>query len=182
MFLIFSISGFAQKSRSIQFDMGISQTHKDFFQLYNGIIDIGGGYHLGLTKNIFAGLSFHVNYLNRKNTKMRAVVYKPKINLQYYIHITKGIAIVPGLSGGYALINIRNSEYGYSELQKGLNLEAELKTMLTRQAKTDFYLFGRFDYIYLGKDTEFTLLNHYRNVYLTSFGIGINIKSYGKKK
>jgi len=171
VFLIFSICGLAQKSQSIQLDIGISQTHKDFFQLYHGIIDLGGGYHLGLTKNLFAGVSFHVNYLNRKNTKMRAVVYKPKINLQYYIHITKGIAVVPVLSGGYALINIKNSEYGYSDLQTGLNLEAELKAMLTRQAKTDFYLFGRFDYIYLKKDTEFTHLSHYRNVYLTRINI-----------
>ena len=34
----------------------------------------------------------------------------------------------------------------------------------------------------VNKDPDFTQLNYYRNVYLTSFGVGLNIKSYGGKK
>ena len=180
--LLISISGFSQKARSLQVDIGLTQTHKDFFQLYDGVVEVGAGYHFGLTKNLFAGGSFHFNYLDRNYTKSRTFVYKPKINLQYYFHISRGFAIVPGFAMGYALVQFKNSEFNYNDLQQGINIEPDLKLLWTRQAKTEFYLFGRFDFIYLNKDTDFTRLNHYRNIYLTSFGVGVNIKSYGSKK
>lgn len=180
--LLFSISGFSQKTQSLQFDIGLTQTHQDFFQLYDGVFEVGGAYYIGLTKNLFTGLSFHMNYLSRKNTKARTLVYKPKVNLQYFIHISRNFAIVPGLAAGYALVRLKNSEFDYKDLQGGGNFATDLKVVWTRQQKTEFYFFGRFDYIYLKKDTNFTQLNYYRNIYLTSFGMGINIKSYGRKK
>lgn len=180
--LFISISGFSQKARSLQFDIGLTQTHNDFFQLYDGIVDVGAGYYFGITKNLFAGCSFHFNYLDRNYTKSRAFVYKPKINLQYYFHVSRGFAIVPGVAAGYALVQMKNSEFSFNDLQQGINIESDLKLLWTRQAKTEFYLFGRFDFIYLNKDSDFTQLNYYRNVYLTSFGVGVNIKSYGGKK
>lgn len=180
--LLFSISGFSQETHSLQFDVGLTQTHQDFFSLYDGVIEGGGAYYIGLTKNLFTGLSFHLNYLSRKNTKAKTLVYKPKINLQYFIHISRSFAIVPGLSAGYALIKLKNSEFDYRDFQSGGNVGTDLKFVWTRPLKTEFYFFGRFDFIYLKKDAEFTQLNYYRNVYLTSFGLGINIKSYGRKK
>jgi len=182
LLVFFSVSSFAQNNRIIQFDLGLAQTHKDFFRLYDGIFELGGSYHFGVTRNFYTGISFHINYLNRNNGDMRVLVYKPKINLQYYFHVSKGIAIVPGISVGYSLLQMKNNEYDFSDLQNGVNLCPDLKIVFTRQAKTEFYLYGRFDYIYLSEDKAFTKLNNYRNVYLTSFGLGINIKSYGQKK
>ncbi len=131
---------------------------------------------------MFGGFSFHFTYLDRSYTKSRTFFYKPKINLQYYFHLSKRFALVPGFAVGYALIQLKNSEFNYNDLGQGINIEPDLKLMWTRQAKAEFYLFGRFDFIYLNKDSDFTQLNHYRNVYLTSFGVGVNIKSYGRKK
>lgn len=166
----------------MQVDVGLTQTYPDFFQLYDGVLEVGGTYNFGLTKNLFGGGSIHINYLNRNYAKSRTFVYKPKLNIQYNIHISKGLALVPGLAMGYALIHLKNSDFSYSDWQSGLNIEPDLKFVWTRQSKTEFYFYGRFDFIYLSKDPDFTQLNHFRNVYLTSFGIGINIKSHGGKK
>jgi hypothetical protein len=127
IFLFFTTSGFSQKANSIQFDLGLTQTHNDFFRLYDGIVDFGGGYYIGLSKNLFSGLSFHINYLNKKNTKSRALVYKPRINLQHKFHISKRIALVPELSGGYSFLQLRNNEFDYKDFQHGPNLETVIK-------------------------------------------------------
>jgi hypothetical protein len=123
-----------------------------------------------------------MHYLNRGNAESRSLVFKPKIGMQYFIHVSRSFAVVPGLSAGYALVQLRNKEYYYKDLQGGGNLGTDLKIIWTRPLKTEFYFFGRFDFIYLSKDTEFTTLNRYRNVYLTSFGVGVNIKSHGREE
>lgn len=77
---------------------------------------------------------------------------------------------------GYSFVNISNGDYDYAETQNGFNTGAELKFIWYTQGKVDYYLFGRYDFIYLNEDISFTLLEYYRKVQLTSFGFGIKIK------
>jgi hypothetical protein len=157
-------------------DAGLTQTYKGFFYLFDGIVDVGAGYNHHLVKGLFAGPSLHLDFLNRKNTSGRTLVYKPKVNILYEIQITNRFGIVPVASVGYSFLNISNKEFGYKETQQGINLSGDLRFIWKTNDRLDFYIFGRYDYIFLDKDEEFTRLDYYRNVYLTSFGIGIKIK------
>lgn len=83
---------------------------------------------------------------------------------------------------GYSFLNISNGEFNYTEIQKGFNTGAELKFIWYSQASVDYYIFGRYDFIYLDEDLSFTQLEYYRKVHLSSFGIGIKIKPKNKLK
>jgi len=43
--LFLFVSAFSQKKNYFNVDLGLTQTHKGFFYLFNGIIDIGAGYN-----------------------------------------------------------------------------------------------------------------------------------------
>ena len=171
------ISVNAQEKRNITIDLGLSQTYKGFFYLYSGIVEVGAAYNHHIVKNLYGGASFHIDYLSRSNSSARTIVYKPKVNLNYDFKITSWFRINPMVFAGYSFVNISNAEYDYSETQKGFITGTELKLILHSTSPVDYYLFGRFDYIYLKKDLNFTHLEYYRKVYLTSFGIGVKIKS-----
>lgn len=83
---------------------------------------------------------------------------------------------------GYSFINLSNGEYNYAETQNGFNTGAELKFIWYSQAKVDYFIFGRYDFIYLDEDLNFTHLEYYRKVHLSSFGIGIKIKPQKSEK
>lgn len=174
--LAFSLSLFSQENKNFTFDLGLSQTYKGFFYLYDGLVDIGIGYNIKLTGNLFGGLSFHVDYLNRKNTPAKTFVYRPKLDLFYRFNVSPRFSIVPVVSVGYSFLNLVNKEFDYSETQQGINTAAELRFAWNTKKRIDYYLFGRYDYIYLDKDEDFTRLEYFRNVHLSGFGIGIKIK------
>ncbi|MBN2172946.1 MAG: hypothetical protein JW731_02360 [Bacteroidales bacterium] len=178
IFFIFycSTNLFGQQRGYFYADAGMSQTYQGFFYLFDGIVDIGGGYDYHLLNNLYVGPSLHFDFLNRKNTSGRTLLYKPKLNILYEIKVAKRFYITPVASIGYAFFNISNKEFNYKEIQQGIMLGGDLRLTWKTQEQLDFYLFGRYDYIYLDKDDNFTLLEYYRNVNLTSFGIGINIK------
>ena len=168
---------FTQKASNFQIDAGLTQNHQGFFKLFDGTLDAGAGYNLKLLQDLYGGLAFRIGLLNRENTTSRAIVYRPQLNLHYYFHVTKNVAIIPLVSVGYSFLNLSNKEFGYKELQSGFNSGGELRILWERERKLDFFLFGRFDYIYLDRDESFTRIEYYRKIYLTSFGMGIRIKS-----
>ena len=170
------ISIFAQEKRNVTIDLGLSQTYKGFFYLYNGVVEVGAAYNHQIVKYLYGGVSFHIDYLSRSNSAARTIVYKPKLNLNYNFKVTPWLSINPMVFAGYSFVNISNGEFNYAETQKGFNSGVELKFIWYSPASVDYYLFGRFDYIYLKNDLDFTLLEYYRKVYLTSFGLGIKIK------
>jgi hypothetical protein len=173
-FSCFSIS--AQESQQVTIDMGLSQTYKGFFYLYNGIVEFGLTYNHQIIENLYAGASFHLDYLSRNNSSARTIVYKPKVNLNYNIMTTSWLSINPMVFAGYSFVNLSNSEFNYVETQNGFNTGAELKFIWYSKAKVDYYIFGRYDFIYLDEDLSFTRLEYYRKLHLSSFGIGIKIK------
>ncbi len=166
----------AQEKRNVTINLGLSQTYKGFFYLFNGIVDVGAAYNHQIIKGLYGGASFHIDYLSRSNSSARTIVYKPKLNLNYNIKTTSWLSINPLVFAGYSFVNISNGEYNYAETQNGFNTGAELKFIWYTQGTVDYYLFGRYDFIYLNEDKSFTLLEYYRKVHLTSFGIGIKIK------
>ncbi len=176
LFLI-PILGIAQKASNFQFDLGLYQNHQGFFKLYDGIIEAGAGYNMELIDGLYGGMAFRMGILGRKGTSGRTAIYKPGLNLHYYIHLSGKLAIVPLASISYSLLNISNKEYNYRELQTGWSPGAELRMYWKRDRKIDFYVFGRFDYIYLDEDKDFTQLEYYRQVWLTAFGLGLRLKS-----
>ena len=171
------LSGHAQRTSNLQFDLGLVQNHKGFFKLFNGIAEVGAGYNRELARNFYAGAHLRLSVLSRSGTTNRLAIYKPGLNLHYFISLTEQFAIIPVISAGYSFLSISNKEYGYREMQSGFNPGAGLRFLWMRQRKIDFYLFGRFDYIYLDEDVEFTRMGYYRQIYMTAFGIGIRIKS-----
>jgi len=170
------ISLTAQEKRNVTIDLGLSQTYKGFFYLYNGIVEVGAAYNHQIVKSLYGGVSFHLDYLLRSNSAARTIVYKPKINLNYNFKINSWFSINPMVFAGYSFVNISNVEFDYAETQKGFNSGAELKFIWYSQASVDYYIFGRYDHIYLKDDINFTQLEYYRKVHLSSFGIGIKIK------
>lgn len=174
--LIVVIHLFSQEKRNVTIDIGLSQTYKGFFYLYNGVVEIGAAYNHHIVKSLYGGVSFHIDYLSRSNSSARTIVYKPKLNVNYDFKITPWLSINPMVFAGYSFVNLSNVEFDYAETQKGFNSGVELKFIWYSPASVDYYLFGRYDYIYLKKDINFTHLEYYRKVHLTSFGIGIKIK------
>lgn len=174
LFSFISIS--AQEKRSVTIDLGLSQTYKGFFYLYSGVVEVGAAYNHQIVKSLYGGASFHIDYLSRSNSSARTIVYKPKLNVIYNFKITQWFSINPMVFFGYSFVNLSNGEYQYTDTQKGINSGVELKFIWNSPASVDYYIFGRYDYIYLKEDVNFTLLEYYRKVYLTSFGIGIKIK------
>lgn len=170
------ISLTAQEKRNGCIDIGLSQTYKGFFYLYNGVVEIGAAYNHHIVKSLYGGVSFHIDYLSRSNSSARTIVYKPKLSVNYDFKITSWLSINPMIFVGYSFVNISNAEFDYAEIQKGFNSGVELKFIWYSPASVDYYLFGRYDHIYLKKDVNFTLLEYYRKVHLTSFGLGIKIK------
>jgi hypothetical protein len=180
LFLVLSmtaLTAFSQRPANVQVDLGLVQNHKGFFKLFNGVMEAGIGYNRELTGNLFAGASLRISMLARKGTTNRLAVYKPGINLHYYVHLSERFALVPQASAGYSFLSISNKEYGYQETQSGWNSGAELRLLWMTRKPLDFYLFGRFDAIFLNEDEDFTRLGVYRQVFMTAIGLGIRIKS-----
>jgi hypothetical protein len=180
--IFISLIGHSQERQCFTFDLGVSQNYKGFFTLYKGIIDAGGSYNQKIVGRVFAGASFHVEYLKRTNTTSWTIIYKPKINLQYNLKVTPKIYLTTLVAIGYSFVSLSNKEYSYQEMQHGVNPEAELRFSWRTSGKTDYYLFCRYDYIYLAKDENFTHLEYYRRLQLTSFGLGIKIKRLQESK
>jgi hypothetical protein len=172
---VFSLTGFTQKDNRLSFDIGLPQTYKGFFYLYNGIIEVGGAYHLNPLKNFHAGGSMHINFLNRNPETGRSIMYKPKLSLYYTINIDKKFQLIPTVAGGYSFVSISNKEFDYSEIQSGLSISPELKLSWKNDKRVQYYLFGRYDFIYLNEDLNFTHLEYYRRVNMTCLGLGIFI-------
>lgn len=172
---VFSLTGFTQKDNRLSFDIGLPQTYKGFFYLYNGIIEVGGAYHLNPLKNFHAGGSMHINFLNRNPESSRSIMYKPKLSIYYTFNISEKIQLIPTVAGGYSFISISNKEFNYSETQSGLSISPELKFSWKNDTRVQYYLFGRYDFIYLNEDIKFTYLEYYRRIDMTSFGLGIFI-------
>ena len=171
------LCSFSQEKKYFSFDLGLSHNHKGFFSLYSGIIDVGGCYNLNIMGIFYVGASFHLDYLKRTNTSSGTIIYKPKINLHYNFKITQRIYLTTLAAFGYSFVTISNKEYSYKETQHGINPGAELRILWRTQGKTDFYVFGRYDYIYFAKDEDFTQLEYYRRMHLSSFGLGIKINN-----
>jgi len=184
IFFIFILSGSSLLSQKNYFnvDLGLSQTYKGFFYLYDGVIDAGAGYNHHLIDHFYGGFSFHIDYLNRSNTSARTMVYKPKASLSYDINIGSWFAINPVVFVGYSFLNLSNKEYNYTENQNGINCGGELRLVWRTENRVDLFIFGRYDYIYLTEDINFTQLEYYRRVHLSSFGIGLKIKSRREAK
>ncbi len=176
LLLILSFSGFSQRESDWTIDIGLTQTYPGFFNLYNGSVDMGIGYSVKLTGELFVGGYFGVQFLKLDGTQSKTIVYKPKLNLNYRFRIGNSFSIISWFSVGYSFLNIKNSEYNYTDTQSGLNISPELKFLWNTQTRIDYYFYGRYDYIKLSKDAGFTHLEYYRNIDLTSFGIGIVIK------
>jgi len=174
--------GFSQGNSDWSVDIGLTQTYPGFFNLYKGSVDMGTDYRMKLKGNLFAGAGFWVQFLKLNGTQSKTVVYKPKLNLEYRFGVSKSFGIVPSISAGYSFMNLKNNEYGYSSTRSGINISPGLRFVWKTKLRTDFYVYGRYDYIKLAKDEEFTKLDYYRNVNLSSFGIGVIIKQkkYGQ--
>lgn len=178
----FYLAIFAQEKRNVTIDLGLSQTYKGFFYLYNGIVEVGATYNHQIVKSLYGGGSFHLDYLSRSNSSARTIVYKPKLNFNYNFKINHWFSINPMVNAGYSFVNISNGEFDYTETQMGFNAGVELKLIWYSQASVDYYFFGRYDHLYLKEDVNFTLLEYYRKVHLTSFGLGIKIKPKKESK
>ena len=174
LFSYFSLT--AQEKQNVTIDLGLSQNYKGFFYLYNGVVEFGLTYNHQIVKSLYGGASFHIDFLSRSNSSARTIVYKPKVNLNYNFKTTSWSSINPMVFVGYSFVNISNGEFNYAETQKGFNTGAELKFIWYSKAKVDYYFFGRYDFIYLNEDLNFTQLEYYRKLHLSSFGIGIKIK------
>jgi len=175
--ILLTISGFAQNAAWFDADIGLLRNHEGFFKLFDGVVDVGAGYHFPLIKQLDGGIAFHMGVLAYRNTPSRAMIYKPQLNLNYFVHITSRFAIVPEVHGGYSFIGLSNKEYNYTEAQSGLNAGGQLKCLWVTDKKLDYYLFGRYDFIHLSKDPDFTHLEYYRKMNLFSFGLGLRFKS-----
>lgn len=175
-----SLNTLAQEKSNISVDLGLAKSHKGFFYLYQGVVDMNIGFNRKLLKGLYAGAAFQTEYLRLKNTVARTFVFKPKINLHYRIDFSGKFSLVPWVSVGYSFLQIKNKEFDYSDNVAGWNLGPELKFIRKTKTQVNYYIFGRYDYIYIGKDPGFTQLEYFRNVHLSSFGIGVFIKP--KKK
>lgn len=177
MVLFFANTAFSQGRHFFSFDAGLSQNHKGFYILYSGIINIGGGYNIRIIRHFYAGASLHLDYFKRINTTAGLIIYQPKVNLNYNLPVSDRIDLVTKIAGGYSFLRNSNKEYNYKEIQSGLNSSAEIQILWKTRDKFDFYLFGRYDYIYLDRNEDFTRLEYYRKVNLTCFGLGVRIKN-----
>jgi hypothetical protein len=166
-----------QGASFVNADVGLTWNHQGFFKLYNGIVDAGAGYHISLFNELYGGLSFQAAFLNYKNTPARSAFYRPQFNLLYSIHISPRIAVDPVVAIGYSFVRITNIEYAYAQTQAGINYSANLKLRWKSSGKIDYYIFGRYDYIYLNKNEAFTQLDYFRQIQLFAVGIGLQIKS-----
>ena len=174
--ILISLNSFSQERNNISIDLGLANTHKGFFYLYQGMVDVNIGYNLKLWKGLYGGAAFQTEYLKLNNSQARTLIFKPKINLHYNINFSEKLSLVPWMSVGYSFLQIKNKEFGYSDNVAGLNLSPELKFVRKTKSRVNYYIFGRYDYIYLSEDPEFTKLEYFKNVHLTSFGIGIYLK------
>jgi len=177
-----SIPAISQEKHYFGIDAGLTQTYKGFFYLYDGIVDIGASYHRNIMKGLYGGGSFHIDYLSRGNTSSRTLVYKPKVNMGYHIKAATWLTINPIAFIGYSFVSISNKEFDYGETQTGINSGVELRVVWNNKSRLESYIFGRYDFIYLSKDASFTQLEYYRKVHLSSFGIGVKIKSKKETK
>lgn len=176
LFIFYAGYCFSQPDKYWNVDIGLLQNHNGFFKLYDGVLDIGFNYNHKLVGSLYGGAGFYLKFLNRKNTTSRTTFYNPKVNLHYVIKLSERLALTPQGAIGYSFVNLSNKEFNYSEIQSGFNTTAELKFHWLTEEKVDYYIFGRYDFTWLNNDADFTLLDYYRKINLTSFGIGIRIK------
>lgn len=167
----------AQEKNAISLDIGLLWNHKGFFTLYDGVVDVGGGYHHRISGGLYGGVSVHAGFLRRQGTPMRNTILRPGLNVQYQFQLSERFRLIPKVNAGYALLFVSNDEFEYIETQSGWNPGAEIRVLWKQEIPVDLYLFGRFDYIYLSKDENFTKLEYYRNIYLFSAGLGFWIKT-----
>ena len=166
-----------QSASFVNVDAGLTWNHQGFFKLYDGIVDAGAGYHISLFKELYGGLSFHTAFLNYKNAPARSTFYRPKVNLLYSMHISPRIAVDPVIAFGYSFVRITNSEYAYAQTLAGINYSANLQLRWKSSGKLDYYIFGRYDYIFLNENEAFTQLDVFRQIQLIAVGFGLHIKS-----
>jgi hypothetical protein len=178
LFIVFiAVSGYAQQWSFITVELGLLRNHQGFFRLYDGVVDAGAGYQFSIFNKLYTGASFHAGFLNFKNTPARSVLYRPNINLQYSIHLSPRFVLDPMAGIGYSFVKITNNEFDYKEILSGMNYTGTLKLRWKSSGKLDYYVFGRYDFIYLNKDEEFTQLEYYRRIQLFAFGMGLHIKA-----
>ncbi|MEZ5196312.1 MAG: hypothetical protein R2764_07925 [Bacteroidales bacterium] len=96
------------------------------------------------------------------------MVYKPKINFGYHFKIASWLTINPLVFIGYSFLSLSNKEFEYTEMQKGINSGTDLRLVWNNAYRLELYLFGRYDFIYLSEDENFTRLEYYRKVHLSS--------------
>jgi len=165
----------AQAKKGWGFEAGLINNHQHFMELYDGILELGVGYDFFVHRNLSAGAMINTGWLRRTNTNSAATTFRPKLNLRYSIQLSSKIDLIPEASMGYSMLSFRNSEFDYNEIQSGINTSAGLRMLWDYNQKTSLFVFGRIDYIYLSKDNDFTRLEYFRDVYLTTFGIGLKI-------
>ena len=51
--LTFTLSVFSQEKSNFSFDLGLSQTYKGFFYLYDGVVDVGIGYNIKMIGGLY---------------------------------------------------------------------------------------------------------------------------------
>ncbi|MCB2221442.1 MAG: hypothetical protein KQI35_13665 [Bacteroidetes bacterium] len=176
IFVVLTVSGQAQQSSFITAELGLLRNQNGFFRLFDGIVDAGVAYQFSILNKLYGGASFHAGFLNYQNTSAKSVLYRPHLSLQYSIHLSPRIAMEPQAGIGYAFVRITNQEYNYKNMQTGVNYSGTLKLRWKSEGKLDYYLFGRYDFIYLNKDDDFTQLEYYRRIQIFAFGLGLHIK------
>lgn len=177
MILLVPVAAYPQKGSNFHVDAGLVQNHQGFLELFDGVVGVSGGYNHELVNNLYGGIHLQTSFLNRTGTTNRAAFYLPGINIHYVISLTAKIGLVPFAGVSFAALNLSNKEFDYREVQTGYGPGTGIRLLWKRDAKAEFYLYSRFDYIHLSKDDDFTRLENYRNMYQTSFGLGIRIKS-----
>ena len=171
---------FSQEKFHINVDIGYPSPDEKFFTVYKGVIatNIGAGYKL--TGALYGGISFNYIYTRQKNPEVSARYYFPALNIKYKQKLPFRFFVLPEAGVGLSFINLKCSEYDYNDTQKGINMYGKLALGYPICTLFDILVYYRYDYIHLRKDEEFTKLEYFRNLHITNFGIGINLKFTNK--
>ena len=171
---------FSQEKFHINVDIGYPSPDEKFFTVYKGVIaaNIGAGYKL--TGALYGGISFNYIYTRQKNPEVNARYYIPALNIKYKQKLPFRFFVLPEIGVGLFFLNLKCSEYDYNDTQKGINLYGKLALGYPVSKLFDILLFYRYDFLHLKKDEEFTRLEYFRNLHISNFGIGINLKIKNK--
>lgn len=167
---------FSQEKFHLNIEVGYPAPGEKFFIFYKGVIatNIGVGYKL--TGTLYSGFSFSYLYTRQNNPEVSAMYYIPSLNLKYKQKLPFRFFVLPEAGVGLIFINLKCSVYDYYDTQKGGNLYGKLALGYPVFSLFDILVYYRYDYLHLKKDEEFTKLEYFRNLHITNFGIGINIK------